>query len=486
MLSLYSTRLVLDILTISDYGIYSVVAGIVSMLGYITNSLVITTQRYISFYHGSGSLKKVRTIFVNSLFLHIMLGIGICLLLFLLEDLFFDRMLNIDLLRIQTARQVYKVTVFMLFVTMLTAPFKALFIARENIVYISIVEVVDGVLKVVCAVLLFYTTFDKLLLYVLLLALILLLNLSAYIIYASIHFPECKLIIRRKDIDKGILKQLLGFAGWTTYGMGAIALRTQGISVIFNHFGGTVVNAAYGIAFQAYNAVAFVATSILNAMNPQIIKAEGSNNRERMLNLALMESKFSVMLLTIILLPIIVEMPSILSIWLKEVPEYAVMFCRFVFISFICDQLTIGLNVANQAQGNIRNYTLLMYTPKLLILPVAYLMMDNGGNVGSVMWLYVGVELFVALMRIPYIRHTMGLSVVRYLRNVLLPLLPLFGAMVMIGMACTTLVTVKYGYLITVAVSLVVGCLTAWVFTLSSKERTFVVDMVNKKIRRTK
>lgn len=483
ILSLYSTRLILDALNIHDYGIYSLVAGIVSMLGFVANSLVITTQRYISFYHGRSDMKEIRKIFANSLFLHLVLGLIICGVIFSLRSILMDNVLNIESNRIQTAGQVYGITVLMLFITIITAPFKALFIARENIVYISVVEILDGVLKVIAAIFLLQVDVDKLLVYTCILAAILMANLLAYIIYGVLRFPECRLGFSLKYIDMKCIRLLLGFAGWTTFGMGAVVARTQGISVIFNHFMGTVVNAAYGIAFQAYNAVAFIATSVMNAMNPQIVKAEGAKKREHMLYLASMESKYSVMLLAIFLIPIMVVLPDILGVWLKKVPDNTAMFCRFVFVAFILDQLTIGLNVVNQALGKIRNYSLLMYTPKLLILPVAYWIMYNGYSMQLVMWLYITVEFVVALMRIPYIHHTAGLDMKKYSKEVICPLIPLFITLALVAWGCSLVFIMKFGVICTLVISVFTGVIAAWIFTLNVNERDFVRNLIKKKIR---
>lgn len=281
VLSLYSTRLILDALQVSDYGIYTVVGGVVAMLGFITNALVITTQRYVSYYHGQGNPQEVRSIFVNSLVLHIFLGALLTIVLLLPKDWIIHHILSIPSSRIIVAGHIYVITTFMLFFTIINAPFKALFIARENIVYIAVVEVADAVIKFILAISLAYVSSDKLLVYAVLMGAIVVVNLLAFSIYALFRFKECTILIRPKDIKKSVIRQLLGFAGWTTYGMGAVAGRNQGTAVVLNHFFGTAVNAAYGIAFQIYGAVAFVVTSILNAMNPQIMKLEGGKERKR-------------------------------------------------------------------------------------------------------------------------------------------------------------------------------------------------------------
>lgn len=483
-LSLYSTRLILDALTISDFGIYAVVGGVVAMLGFITNALVITTQRYISFYHGQGDKACVRKMFINSLFMHIVLGGCIAMVLVLLKGWLFDGVLNIVPSRMEVAGKVYYITIFMLLTTILMAPFKALFIARENIVYISVVEVCDGIIKLILAISLAYIDADKLLVYAMMMAFIQVLNFLAFSIYAGWRFEECRLLIRRHDIDTAAIRQLAGFAGWTTYGAGALAARTQGTAVIINHFVGTIANAAYGIAAQVNYAIFFVSSSIVNAMNPQIMKAEGAGDRSRVLMLAGQQSKYSAVLLSIVSIPLLMVLPDILDIWLKEVPENTAMFSTFTLATCLVDQFTIGLNGVNQAQGKIGTYSLLMFTPKLINLPIAWLLLHEGFPLVSVMWSIIIIEAIVAIIRLPFIKYTAGLNITLYLRQTVLPVLPLIATLLFVSWGCNQLFHFRFAFLLTVVVSGLAGVLAAWQFTLSSNERQYIIQLIKEKTKR--
>ena len=197
LLSLYSTRLVLDALQVTDYGIYAVVGGVVAMLGFITNALLVTTQRYVSYYHGQGNSGYVKKIFSSSLFLHIVFAGVIALVLLLIKGWLFNDVLNIPSDRIGTARQVYDVTIAMLVVTILIAPFKALFIARENIVYISVVDVCDGIVKLLMAIGLAYVSSDRLIVYAIMMMSIQIMNLMVFAGYANWKFEECSSLAQR-------------------------------------------------------------------------------------------------------------------------------------------------------------------------------------------------------------------------------------------------------------------------------------------------
>ncbi|MBR6194833.1 MAG: hypothetical protein IKQ58_05115 [Prevotella sp.] len=478
-LSLYSTRLVLDALNVSDYGVYSLVAGVVGILSYLTNALVVTTQRYLSYNYGIGNLAEVRKVFANSLLIHIIISAVFCLLLLFIESLIMDRMLNIDPARLEAAKVVFRITVAMLVLTIITSPFKALLIARENIVYISIVEVADGVMRLMLAVGLLFVHADKLIVYAIGMGGILLVNFLAYVLYTHFRYEESRLELNSTIIDSTSIRQLTGFAGWTTYGMVAGVCQMQGLAVVLNHFFGTIINSAYGLATQVNGAVRFVSTSVLNAMNPQIMQAEGNGNRQLMIKLACKESKFSTALMMMLAIPIIVETPAILSFWLKEVPEHTTLFCRAMMLAFLIDQLTLGLHAANQATGIIRMYSLIMFTPKILIVPIAWGFLAAGLPVASVMWLYVGIELGVALCRIPFMWHSVGLNMAGYLRTVIVPLIPLCLIACAVSLCMVWLFDFHYRFILTLLVAIPCSLLTFWFFTLDHSEREYVTNLAN-------
>lgn len=483
-LSLYSTRLILDALSISDYGIYAVVGGVVAMLGFITNGLVVTTQRYISFYHGRGDRSYVSQVFTNSLFLHILFGMAIGLVLIFLKGWLFGGVLNIPPARMETAGNVYLITIAMLFITIVTAPFKALFIARENIVFISVVEVCDGIIKLLFAIALTYVTADRLMVYAFLMCTIQALNFLAYTTYGRVRFEECRLRIRRSDISGDIVRQLMGFAGWTIYSMGTLAARNQGMAIVINHFIGTVANAAYGVAAQVDAAIMFVSSSIINAMNPQIMKAEGGGDRKRVLMLAGQESKYSAILLSLAAIPVLSELPGILSVWLKEVPENTVLFCSFALATCLVDQTTIGLNAVNRAQGKIGLYTFLMFTPKLLCLPISWWLLSTGHALASALWAILIIEAVTSVARIPFLKVTAGLNISDYLRYTVWPLLPLITVMALSSWGCTRLLHFPFRFMLTIPLSVIIGMMAAWTFSLRATERQYIVNLMKSRLKR--
>lgn len=479
-LSLYSTRLILEALNISDYGIYSVVAGVVGMFGYLANSLVVTTQRYISYYYGADDKLYVRKIFANSVFVHIMICIIFCAILLPIGNYLIGSFLNIEQGRVNAAIVVYYVTVLMLIMTIGSTPFKALLIAHENIVYISIVEIIDGILKLGLAIILTILNVDKLIFYAIMMFGILSLNFIAYLAYCKVKYEESKITFKRSIIDKECMKQLVGFAGWTTFGMLAGLSQTQGTAIILNKVYGTIMNASFGIASQVNGAIRFVSTSILNAMNPQIMKAEGEGNRTEMLTLAGKESKFSSALMIIISVPLIYELPSILSFWLKTVPQNTELFCRALMIAFIIDQMTLGLHAANQAMGKIKFYTIATTVPKILLIPIMWIALKIDRTINIAMACYIVIELLVALFRLPYMKYTAGLNIRRYSQEVILPLIPLCISECIVCHLSISLLNLPFRFLITGVISVLASCITIWHFTLTEAERNYFLKLIKR------
>jgi O-antigen/teichoic acid export membrane protein len=477
-LSLYSTRLILAALGQTDYGIYSVVAGVVAMLSFMTNALVSTTQRYLSFNHGTGDKAKIYHVFGNSLLLHIALSLGLLVILGLLTRPIIYGVLNIESGREFAAVVVYLSATLMLMLSFITAPFRALFIARENIVYISIIDVLDGVLKLLIAIFLLHvSSYDTLITYSVLLIGIGLFNLLAFAVYALRHFEECHLP-RWHEWDKQFIFDLSSFAGWTIYSTGCIIARTQGIAIILNRIFGSVINAAYGIAQQVTGAINFVAQSVLNAMSPQIVKAEGSNERERMIRLSELASKYATLLMAIIVIPLVFEMPQILRFWLQDIPDNTVMFCRFVLLAAVCDQMTIGLGIANQAIGKIRNYSLVINTIKVLTLPAAWLCLHMGLPVVSTMYCYLLAEIICALARLPFLKVTAGLFIKSFVLNVFVRILPTLVAVTACSYAIIKFIDMPYRFLITILVGVLVGSITTFLLSMSDAERRTALNML--------
>ena len=484
LLSLYSTRIAMEALGQSDYGIYMLVAGIVSLLSYLNNTLIITTQRFLSYSTGAGQKEDVRRIFANSYLIHWMVGLGLALLCASLTTIIFHGgLLNIPADKVGEAEVVYLFVIATVLFTFITAPFRALLISHENIVYISIVDVLDGVLKLGLVCSLLFVEHWRLPLYALIMTCVMAFNFVMLSGYCHWKYAESSLIPRIGMWDATICRKLMGFATWTIYGMACVYVRTQGIAVILNRLLGTIANAAYGIATQVFGSVQFLSQAILNAFSPQIIKAEGGGDRARSIHLALSASKYSFLLLSLAVIPLVAEMPMLLHIWLGDVPKHAVMFCRMMLVASLCDQTTIGLGNLNQAIGRIRNYTLVTFTVKVFCIPV--ILATHSWGIGlSLLVAYIGFEVLSAAIRVPFLMRTAGLQLNDYLNKVLFRLFLPTLAMILVSWGVVRLLPpANWRFLVVGFVAVLVGIVTIWFAAISSSERMFIRNLVLKRLK---
>lgn len=477
LLSLYVVRVVLDTLGAEDYGIYTLVAGVVSMLSFITNALVNTTQRYISYNEGKRDSNAVETVFNNSMFIHILLGALVCAILIIIKPYLFNGFLEIDKLRLDAAAYVYLFVVIILFLSFITSPYRALLISHENIVYISVIDILDGVLKVILVFFMTNTIYDKLIFYGLSMLVIQLFNFFSLAVYSHIKYTECKLL-KLANIKWDCIKELLGFAGWNVYATGCQVGRQQGVAIVINKLMGAAVNAAYGIGFQVAGYMSFLSTSIINAIAPQIIKAEGEGDRSKSLWLSMITSKMVFYLLSALCIPCIFEINSILQLWLKDVPQYTGLFCQMVLLTLIFDAISLGLTYLNNAIGKIGLYSFIMNTPKLLTLPIFWLLLKMDFSMITVVLSYAVIELLCSIGRILFTHYRINLDLTRFIKDVLISeFIPAFIC-VIICLMVSIFWNFQYRFVMTFVVSVVAYGFAIWAIGLNKDEKAIILNMV--------
>lgn len=483
ILTLFSARLILEALGVTDFGLYSLLAGVTSMLAFATNALASTTQRFLSYHQGKSGIEQQKDIFANSFYIQLSLGLLTLVVLLALTPFLFDGILNVPTERVEAAQWTYVIVAIILFVTFLCTPYRAILISHENIVYITIIDIIDGILKVVLAVALFHISYDRLIGYALFLLSIQVFNLMSIAIYAIKKYEECSIPSARR-IHKKYIKDISSYAGWNIYSVGCVMGRTQGIAILINHFFGAAVNAAYGLGFQIAGYVNFMSESLMNAIRPQIVRAEGEGNRERMLWLSEIASKFSFYLLSCLAIPCIFEMETLLTLWLGKVPEYAVLFCRMVLIASIVDSLTCGLGMANQAIGNIKQYSLAVNSVKLLTLPATLICIKVGFPILGIAVCYVSFEFLCAMIRLPFVKKNGGLDVVRFVKNVFAKDVIPFSVFVIITEVLATYLNFAFSFILTFAIAMPIYIVTIYLFGITEVEREIINSILIKVIKK--
>jgi len=401
-----------------DYGIFNLIAGVIAMLAFLNTAMATSTQRYLSFHQGRKDPDMLKKIFSNSVTLHLLIGLCIVIGLEIAGFFLFDGFLNIPSSRIGSARILYHFMIGSVFFSIILVPFISSLNANENMLWIALVSIIEVLLKLLIAIFLLNLKGDKLLFYGLLTTLLSLLVLILHTSYCLKMYEECTLN-KFWITDKRLMKELTSFAGWNLFGSLCTLGRAEGFAILFNLFFGTLINAAFGIANQVAGQLSFFSVTMLQALNPQIMKSEGADDRNRMLRLSMIASKFSFFLLAILAIPIIFEMDYILKFWLKNVPEFTVTFCRLLLIGTMVNQLTIGLQSALQATGKIKKYQITVGSLILFNLPLAYVLLKQGFPVYSTLISYIVIEFIACSLRVLFLKKIGGLSIKEYLSRVI-------------------------------------------------------------------
>lgn len=420
LVALYTSRVLLDVLGVEDYGVYNVVGGVVTMLGFFNGAMVSSTQRFFSFAIGQEDIEQLNRNYSTILLIQ---G-GLALLVILLAEtvgLWFVRTyLVIPPERMNAALWVYHFAVFSFVLSMLQVPFTALIITHEQMNVYALISIGDVALKLLLVLILPYLPFDKLISYAVLLFCVALITCSAYVLYCKVRLKYVRVI---KRFDRNLFRVLLSYMGWNLWGNSAAVIMGQGINILLNIFFGPAVNAARAIAYQVQGALNQLVANFQLALNPPIVKSYARGEMDYMHRLIISGSKLSFFLLLLFAIPVGLEAPLLLSIWLKEVPLHTVLFTNLILIVGCIDSLSGTLMTAAQASGKIKKYQMFVGLLLILNLPVSYAVLKLGGSPESTMVVAVVISLIALFVRLWIISPLVQLSVSTYCREALVPVI---------------------------------------------------------------
>ena len=401
IVSLYTSRIVLRTLGVEDYGIFSVVGGIITMFTFINSAMVSSTQRYLNFELVKGDDDKLSRVFNTSLQIHALIALAI-------------------VIRISAAMWVYQCSIISCAVNIMSAPYNADIVAHEKMSAFAYISILEVSLKLIIVYLLLVSPIDKLIAYAVLTLIVQLLIRFIYSRYCHRHFKESLFCAK---IDKLLFKEMSGFAGWSFFGNLASILYTQGLNMMLNIFFGPVANAARGIAVQVQSAVQQFVSGFQTAVNPQITKNYASGNLSQMHSLMFRSARFSFLLLFFISLPVLLEADFLLTIWLKTVPENAVIFTQIMICVSLIYTTANPCVIANQATGKVKAYQIVVGGTLLLIVPISYVVLKLGAPAYSVFIVHFCVESAAQFMRMFMLRKLISLPILEYVKNIYAPIL---------------------------------------------------------------
>ena len=420
LVSLYTVRVVLDVLGAEDFGIYNVVAGIVTMFTFLSGAMATACQRYFSFELGRKDYEQLKKTFSVSLISYIVVAVILLLFAESVGLWFVYNKLDIPSDRVHAARLIYHASVVSLFFTIITTPYMAAIIAHEDMSVYAYLSIIEAFLKLLVPLLLPLFVFDKLVLYGYFLAGVVVISTFLYRTVSRRRYVECR---SGWYWDRKLFKELMSYTGWNMFGSSVQVFKFQAVNIVLNQFFNPVVVASRSIANQVNHAVKSFAQNFSTAVRPQIIKSYAAGKFVEMNLLVYRSCKATFYLMFVFTLPLCLEMPFVLSLWLKTPPQYVVIFTQLILVDALVDSVSYPLMTVAQATGKIRLYQAVVGGVLLLNLPFALIAMVLGFSPVSVFIIAVFLSFVAFGVRLFILKRLVQFSIVQFIGNVVLPLL---------------------------------------------------------------
>lgn len=475
--SLYTSRVVLNVLGVEDFGIYNVVGGVVAMFSMLSGSLSASITRFITYELGTGNKENLKKIFSSSVTIQIGLAVLIILLAEAIGVWFLNVKMNIPNARMAAANWVFQFSILTFAINLISVPYNASIIAHERMSAFACISILEAIGKLLIAFLIVISPMDKLIFYAILMCAVALIVRFAYGVYCKKHFEECTYHF---CFDRDLLTRMFGFAGWNFIGATSAVLRDQGGNIVINLFCGPTVNAARGIAFQVNNAISGFVSNFMTALNPQITKSYAAGDRDYMMTLIYQGARLSFYMLLLLSLPVLVNTHYILGIWLKIVPDHAVLFVQLVLVFAMSESISNPLITAMLATGKIRNYQLIVGGLQLMNLPISYILLYMGMFPEVVIVVAIVISQCCLAARLLMLRGMIGLSVRKYFKKVYLNVLIVTVVAVVIPFLMTNVLTESFmNFILSSLVTLICTGITIYYVGCNKTERQFVLNKLS-------
>lgn len=484
VVQLYTVPTLLRALGIEDYGIYNVVAGFVVMFTFVNGSLISGCERFMAFEIGRGDENALKEVFESSQMIFIFLAFVLFIILESFGVWFLNNEMTIPLNRLCATNWILQLSIISMFFTVLATPYNAAVIAHERMAVYAYASILVGLFQLVAAFVLTKFSYDKLVFYAVLITLSSIIVSLYYVTYCRIHFREAKRI--RFRVHSEIIKNIGSYSGWNIVGSTGLMLRNYGLNVVMNIFFSPVMNAAHSIAAQISGVLNMFVTNVYIATRPQMVKQYAKSNINEMWSLIFKSSKLAFFLLSYILVPVIIELPFILKIWLHDVPELTVVFGRLMLISLAVETLVNQIIGAFQAANKIKYIQSTSSLILLLVVPLSYfsLLLSTNPIIPYFIYVFISVLYIIILLIIAYLQ--LNIDVVSYIKKVVFKDLGVLIPSLLLTYCLVS--SVHWGnnrIVLTIILSLLFTTLLIWGIGLEKNERKYILNMVVKKIYRS-
>ena len=417
-INLYTSRLILKTLGTEDFGIYNVVASFVIAFGFLNSAMNASTQRFLTLELGKNDMSRLGQIFKMSMLIHILISLFVIVIAESIGSYLLNFKLNIPSERLLAANYIFQFSLATLVLTILSVPYNAVIVARERMGAFAIISLIEVCLKLLAVVVLQFVRFDKLIIYGLFLFIIAFTIRLIYNIYCVAHFPESKFGFY---FEPNLFKNMFSFAGWNLIGVFAGVSYNQGVNILLNIFGGPIVNAARGIAFQVSGAINQLVSNFQLAVNPPIIKSYAQSDVD-LYKLVYSASKYSYVLLLFLIVPLSTECEYILHLWLYDVPQYTIAFTRLAMIDILICSLSGALHTLVQATGDVKRYQIIISGILLLNLPLSYVALRYWPYPQLTFVISIILSFCALFARLMILSRVTDLCILSYVRRVIVPI----------------------------------------------------------------
>ncbi len=477
LVSLYTSRVILDALGVVDYGIYNVVGGVVTMFTVLSGSLSAAITRFLTYAMGKGDRKKLEKVFSLSITIQFILIVIILILGETIGIWFVNTHLIIPHERIAAANWCYQLSLLALCVNLFSIPYNAAIVAHERMKVFAYISIFEAIIRLAIALTVKISPIDRLIYYAALIVVLSIVVRIYYGIYCKRNFAECT--YHYGISDKNLFKEMFSFAGWNLIGSSSYIIREHGGTIITNLFFGPVINAARAISTKVSTVITSFVQNFMVALNPQITKNFASGNKDYMMSLIYRGSRFSYYILFIISLPILLSTNFLLGIWLKEVPECTTIFVQLTLIFGLSECLSNPLITAMLATGNIKNYQIAVGGITLLNIPVSYILLTLGASPESVLIVAIVISQICLFVRIYMLRPMIGLSSNNYICKVYVNVCIVSIIATIIPLIISQLLAEGWkSFIVLTTISMLSSVLTIYYVGCNQIERTYIVSKV--------
>lgn len=475
-ISFFTSRVILEVLGVTDFGIYNVVGGITTIIVFFTGCLTNVAQRYFNLGLGQRNISLTNQFFNQFLLLFSLLA----LLVFVIGEGFATYIINEFLLlpegRKQAASWVYQCSLIALSFSLVQIPYQSLVIAHEKMNVFALVSLFESILRLVILYIVQALSGDRLVLYGSLYLSISVFSFLIYALYAHAKFDEC---FYKYYFNKSLAKKMFKFVGYNMYGCFAFSMCQQGVNVLFNLFFGPTVNAARALSMQVYQGVFRFSDNILTAVRPPIIKLYSQNETEKMISLAIGATRYCLFVNTLLVIPIMVNVDFILHIWLRQVPDYTAVFIIIILIESNFNIANQMLTVLVNATGNLKRNQFYGRTFTLLTLPLSYIALLHVKSPVIPMLIILVSTICYWLNNIRDTHIQIQLSYKEYLTKTIVPISVLHLFLCLLSYTMTFWMDDGWMKLIlTVSANVVIGTIIIYSLLMSKKERNVIRNKI--------